>query len=168
MSIGGNANYTHIRAHGTPGPFVPSFISQAGVTGPYGTPVENLYKRLDVNVDIAGALTGAVFDLGDAIPRGCVITQASVNGHRTVTPGTLATYELGLAASAGGTIVLGISPVDAPASAGAPASDESINSGLVNSSVTIVGADTFPVLEVVLQDLTETGTINVKIVYYCP
>ena len=63
MSIGGNANYTHIQSHGTPSPFEPGFIAQAGVAGPYGQPVVPLSTIVDVNVDLVDAIAAD----GDAI-----------------------------------------------------------------------------------------------------
>ena len=165
MSIGGNSNFTRIQSHSTSSAF------SSGLTSlPVSTNKLSPYTVIDVNVNIAGALTGAIFDLGDAIPAGCIITQASLNGYGSVTPGTTATYQLGLSLTAGTDVVTGLAPVAAAVVATAPpGAVGSINAGVATATAaTVVAAATYPVLKVVLQDLTETGTVQVKIVCFCP
>ena len=60
MSSNGNANYTHIQAHGTAGAFEPGFINQAATVGPHHAPVGSPYRVIDVNVDLVG---GTALDL---------------------------------------------------------------------------------------------------------
>ena len=176
MSSNGNANYTHIQAHGTAGVFEPGFIYQAATVGlPHG-PVPSPYRVVDVNVDLAGRTALDLIVLGDAIPQGCIITAVTMNGKNSLEAGVILTVGLGEAVLPS-TVPTIFTPVQVGTAAvpGVPGAD--LNGGqafaVVNFTVpppAVAGQLLFPVLQLtnLVTNPMVTGSVSVKIVYFCP
>jgi hypothetical protein len=170
-----NKNYTHIHSHGTSSAFTPRYIAKAGSVGTAdGVSTGSPFTVIDVTVDV-GALTvtPSYISLGDALPVGSVITQASMNGHDSVLLGTIATYQVGFALTSGTAVVDALpAPLAGAAIASAPpaAVGTTINGGVLTLlNTTVIAANRFPVLEVISGGTSDTvGNITVKIVYVSP
>ena len=182
MSSNRNANWTRIRARGTPGAFEPGFVQQASTVGPSHGPVltgGSPYKVIDVNVDITGTNAGDLIILGDAITDGCVFLQQSLNGNSTLTDEFT-------------TLSAGVSYADvAPADPNVPilsnfaatigvfgAGTINAGAGTINGGVVKVEPETittgtalpiFPILRITNAPTAPAGgVVNVKIVIFCP
>lgn len=186
-SIGGNANYTHIQAHGTPSAFEPGWIAQAGSVGPDGDPQSSAYKVIDVVVDVTNAQAGDFFILGTPIPLNCVVVGYTVDGENSIQAGSggASTYTIGFAEATGtngtealpGSAVDGVGFTGAVTAGGIPgAVGESINGGTVNVVPTTftTGSANIPVVYVDSASASTTsgardkGAMRVKLIILCP
>jgi hypothetical protein len=177
MSIGGNANYTHIQSHGTPSAFEPGWISQAGSVGPPGVPESSPYKVIDVVVDISDGNPLDFFILGDPIPLNCVVLSYSVIGEIVAgsTGAMESKYTIGFSQfnTINGVIVATGTPVDG-VGLGQSTDAGAINVGAVQTTPhTFNTAD--PNLPVVYINSPVTaggnrdqGSMRVKLVILCP
>lgn len=176
----GNANYTHIQAHGTPGALEPGFIAQSATVGPYGFPVAPISSSLNVDVNLVGASANDLFVLGAAIPEGCKFTAVVLNAKDSVEAGVV--LEFGLAESKVGVdpalsaLFSGVQVSTAAAVPGVPGADlnggEVFIAGFAIPDVpppVTVGNLLYPVLKVVtpITDPILEGSCNVKVSYIC-
>ena len=191
MSSNGNANYTHIQAHGTAGVFEPGFIYQAATVGlPHGPvlPVGSPYRVIDVNVELGGTTDDDFIVLGEALPPGCVVQRTSANGDSSIEDSVaaasviLATAGVAPADPKVPTVQIGtnlLAPTSAGAQPGVPGTD--LNGGLVSTIFNVpvpkpagpgVNADrpVFPVLKIDTAPVAPNlgGSVNIKIVIFCP
>ena len=96
MSSNGNANYTHIQAHGIASAFEPGFIYQAATIGrPHRPSVGSSFKVADARVELGGSSGGDLIVLGDALLPGCVITGITMDGEDLTPPDVIVTFGLG-------------------------------------------------------------------------
>jgi hypothetical protein len=167
-----NKNFKNISS-GTPGAFNTGFVAKSGVVGKESGPsVKSPFTIIDVTVDVGalGTVFPVIFSLGDAIPAGSVITQASVNGRGSIKPGANATYQLGLSATSTGAIEPGeeLAPLAAAVAAGTPPGvTGQINAGIVTATALTVVKANYPHPVLVVANATDTvGNLNVKIVYF--
>jgi hypothetical protein len=174
----GNANYTHIQAHGTPSALEPGFIAQSATVGPYGFPVAPISSSLNVDVNLAGASVNDLFVLGAAIPAGSIFTSVVLNAKDSLEAGAI--LEFGLAESKVGvdpalsTVFCGVQVGTAAAVSGVPGADlnggQVFINGFAVSSVpnpVTTGNLLYPVLKVVtpITDPIPKGSCNVKVSY---
>ena len=187
MSSNGNANYTHIQAHGTAGAFEPGFINQSATVGLHHgpVPVGSPYKFLDVTVDLTGAASGVpIFIIGEEIPVGCRITGVTFNGNDTLPVGTIVEFGLAepvLAPLIGATTFVSAAPFVSAAAVAVPVTAASIgqepNTGQVvvgNFRVpvpTVADAPQYPAIRLNPAEpnpLVLPASVSVKVVYFCP
>ena len=188
MSSNGNANYTHIQAHGIAGAFEPGFISQAATVGlPHGpVSVGSPYKVLDVTVDLTGAGTGLpIFIIGEEIPVGCVITGVTFNGQNTLPVGTVVEFGLAepvVAPLIGPTTFVATAPFVSAAAVAVPVPPASVGLepntgqavvGVVSVPVAagVAGAPQYPAIilnPAIPNPLVLPASVSVKVVYFCP
>ena len=190
MSNNGN-HYKRIQAFGTSSAFDPSSIQKSNTTL---TCTNSPTRVIDVNVNLTGAEEKQIFVLGTPLPPGSVIQSASVNGHGSLN--NVTSFDIILATSSGNpsdppSVPLAAS-IELFLSGGTPtATGGNVNLSIVNPSagvtdpvlpslaVPVVAATptslgnlpVYPVL--IVQNLpnlplVETGTVNVKIVLFCP
>jgi hypothetical protein len=173
-----NSNYTRIQAHGATSAFEPGFINQAATVGPQHGPVSvGTSKVIDVTVDLAGRSTGDTIKLGDVIPQGCVITAVVLNGNGTLEDTVQLVFGIGEAVPPSTSLVPNLvsaiqtsTPVGTPDDVG-----EDLNGGqgapkAVVPVPTTPGNIMFPVLYLsqLVTSPAQTGSVNVKVVYFCP
>lgn len=161
-----NKNFKNISS-GTAGAFNTGFVAKAGVVGSKSTPtLASPFTVIDVTVDVGalGTVFPVIIRLGDQIPVGSIVTQASINGRESVVPGTTATYKVGM--SSDGKTAIGGGLYFLPAGGTAVIAEPTLNAGiLVATNYGAVQAGvTYPVLEVDMASDT-VGNLNVKIVY---
>ena len=177
MSSNGNANYTHIQAHGIASAFEPGFIYQAATIGrPHRPAVGSSFKVADARVELGGSSAGALIVLGDALLPGCVITGIIMDGEDTLVPGVIVSVGLGEAVSPS-TVPTIFTSVQESAPAVVPGvAGQDLNGGQTFAVVgftvpepTVPGQPLFPVLQVDpgVVPVSESF-VSVKIVYFCP
>lgn len=184
-SIGGNANYTHIQAHGTPGAFEPGWIAQAATVGPPGDPQPNPFYVIDVVVDVSHAEAGTFFELADPIAPGSTVTIFSVNGDQSIVNNgdVPSTYTIGFAAASqpspiDGSVVplptffAGVGFGGGEVAAKPPAPVDTINGGITISTPFLLKENAIPVVYVVTANATkkkrDVGHVHVKFLVFTP
>lgn len=170
-----NANYTRIQAHGTAGTFEPGFINRAATVGPQHGPVSGSYKFIDIDVDIVDGTLGKLYQLGDAIPQGCIITTVSMNGGGTLEAGVGVDFGVAtdpsLPSSDPNNSFTSVQAATAATAAAVPGGD--LNGGEVFApSIPFPepapGQSLFPVLALTTAITNPNSVITVKVVYFCP
>jgi len=163
-----NTNFTRIRS------------DTLGESKPSPSP----YNIFNTNVNISSILAGDTI-IGDSFAPGCVITNASVNGLRSITdPAWASTVGYAFSATGAQTVPVTIDPLtftaftaSQVAGAQTTTSATGVNAGVVSAvgAVTPVPAilaqqGPFPVLRVsaTVAPAALSGSLDIKLVSYCP
>lgn len=181
MSSNGNANYTHIQAHGTASAYEPGFITKAATLGSFNTVQSSTTTNvIDVTVDLLGAISGSLFIIGEQIPPGCVITTVSYDSNNTLDAANI--FQFGMAEpvvlpligpttftpmaayNAANTAVPGVNGTD-------PNGTQVLFANTVVPVPVVAGAPLFPAIELgtaAPSPIILPASISVKLVYFCP